>query len=86
MRNHNLADERGDLKSKGVLTLLTIVGLSACASSPPKPANRTAEFAPADKASELAAEQQQLRLVMTSHGKDFGQGFSTSQDLIAART
>jgi beta-barrel assembly-enhancing protease len=60
------------------------MGLAACASSPPKPANRIAESAPPDKASELAAEQHQLRLVITAHSKDVGQDLATLQKLIAA--
>jgi beta-barrel assembly-enhancing protease len=73
-----------ELKSVCLLAPLIIIGLTACASGPPKPANAVAEPVSADKTAELAAEQQRLHLVMMSHGNDFGRQLAALQDLIAA--
>jgi hypothetical protein len=73
-----------ELKSAVVLYLLAVMGLTACAFSPIKPVNRVAEPVSPDKASELAAEQQRLRLVMASHSNDFGRELIALQELIAA--
>jgi beta-barrel assembly-enhancing protease len=67
-----------------VLALLTVIGLTACASSPPKPSTGVAEPVSADRTAELAAEQQRLHLVMASHGNDFGQQLAAVQELITA--
>jgi hypothetical protein len=72
------------LKSAVVLPLIALMGLTACAFSPTRPVNRVAEPLPTDKASELAAEQQRLRLVITSHGNDFGRELAALQELITA--
>lgn len=74
----------GELRFAVVLALLAVVGLAACTSRPLKPANPVVKPIAADKTAELAAEQQQLRLVITSHSKDFGNNLATLHDLIAA--
>ena len=72
------------MKSSRLPALLAVIGLAACASAPPKPANAVLEPVSADKTAELAAEQQRLHLVMASHGNDFARQLTAVQELIAA--
>jgi beta-barrel assembly-enhancing protease len=70
--------------SVSVLASMIVLGFTACAINPPKPANPIVEPLSAEKTAGLVAEQQRLRLVITSHSKDFGHDFVPLQELIAA--
>ena len=72
------------MKSTLFIALLAIFGLAACASHPQKPANGVAEALSADRASELAAEQQRLRDIIVLAGKHYGRGLAELRDVIAA--
>jgi hypothetical protein len=72
------------LRSAVVLTLLAVIGLAACASSPQKPANGVADPRTADKASELVAEHQRLRDIILLNSQHYGRGSAELQDVIAA--
>jgi len=78
------AGQTKNMKSTMLLALLVIFGLAACASSPQKPANAVAEALSADKASELAAEQQRLRDIIVLTSKQYGRGLAEMRDVIAA--
>jgi hypothetical protein len=70
------------MKSTLLAGLLTIFGVAACASGPPKPGKGVVD--PQSKAAALAAEQQRLRFAMSLRDNDFGRAFAAAQEIIAA--
>src|SRR3984957_1546495 len=72
------------MKSALILTLLAVVGLAGCTLSPQKPGHEVAKPISADKASELAAEQQRLRDIIVFNSKHSGRGLAELRDVIAA--
>jgi hypothetical protein len=71
------------VKSASFLALLTVVGLAACAASPPKSANGVAKPVAVDTASD-AAEQQRLRDIIVSTAKQTGRDVAELREVIAA--
>jgi beta-barrel assembly-enhancing protease len=72
------------MKSALIPTLLAVVGLAGCTLSPQKPGHEVAKPISADKASELAAEQQRLRDIIVFTSKNYGRGLAELRDVIAA--
>jgi beta-barrel assembly-enhancing protease len=72
------------MKSTLVIALLGIFGLVACTSAPKKQGSVVAEPNAADKASELLLEQQRLRDIIVSRGKQRGRDLGALSDVIAA--
>jgi hypothetical protein len=72
------------MKSALILTLLAVFGLAGCTPGPQKPGHEVAKPISADKASELAVEQQQLRDIIVFTSKHYGRGLAELRDAIAA--
>jgi hypothetical protein len=72
------------MKSALTLTLVTVFGLAGCTPGSQKPGHEVAKPISADKASELAAEQQRLRDIIVFTSKHYGRGLAELRDVIAA--
>jgi hypothetical protein len=72
------------MKSAFILALLAVFGLAGCTPGPQKPGHEVAKPISADKASELAVEQQRLRDIIVFTSKHYGRGLAELRDAIAA--